>query len=405
MPLLLQINVTANWGSTGKIAEEIGKIAINNGWDSYIAYGRGNPVSASKLIPIGTKLNMYMHGVESRLFDNHGLSSKNATRKLISEIERINPDIIHLHNIHGYFINYEILFDYLSQANVPVVWTLHDCWSFTGHCAYFDLAGCDAWKTGCIDCKHKSLYPKSLLLSNSADNYSRKKQSFTSLNKLTLVPVSQWLSELLSESFLSQVDKKTIHNGIDTQIFYPCKQKSGVGGRFMVLGVASVWEERKGLKDFVALREKLPMEQFEIVLIGLNDEQIKFLPSGIRGISRTNSVSELAEYYSAADVFVNPTWEDNFPTTNLEALACGTPVVTYRTGGSVEAVDAVTGRIVEKGDVQTLSECIKELCHSNDKEKVSTLCRERAERLYNKNDKFKEYMDLYKCLLEDKHMV
>ena len=399
MPTLLQINITANWGSTGKIAEDIGKVAIANGWESHIAYGRDTkPTSASRLIPIGNKWDMYCHGIKTRLLDKHGLASKKATKDLVKAIKQIDPDIIHLHNIHGYFIHYEILFEYLSAAGKPIVWTLHDCWPFTGHCAYFDFANCNKWKTDCAVCKHKNTYPTSNILSNSADNFKRKKKAFTSVGNMTFIPVSNWLSELLGESFLSKYPKRMIHNGIDTSIFVPAENKQQKSGRFSVIGVASVWEERKGLKDFVELRKLLPTE-YEITLIGLTKEQIESLPAGINGIARTNSLAELIEYYSSADVYVNPTHEDNFPTTNIEALACGTPVITYNTGGSPEAVTEETGTVVEKGNIAYLAKAIKETCNKG-KEHYIKACRQRAVTHYNKNDRFNEYTELYNTLLK-----
>ena len=283
MPTLLQINVTANWGSTGKIAEDIGKVAIKNGWESYIAYGRDtNPSSTSQLIPIGNKWDMYYHGLKTILFDSHGLASKKATKEFIERVKQINPDIIHIHNIHGYFINYEILFEYLATAGKPIVWTLHDCWSFTGHCAYFDMVNCDGWKSGCVDCRHKKVYPASKIFSNSANNYNRKKVAFTSVKDMIFVPVSDWLLKFLGESFLSKYPRKTIHNGIDTNVFIPTNHKQKADGRFSIIGVASVWAERKGLKDFLELRKSLS-ENYEITIIGLNKEQIDSLPQGIQG--------------------------------------------------------------------------------------------------------------------------
>ena len=400
MPTLLQINVTANWGSTGKIAEDIGKVAMANGWESYIAYGRDtNPSSASQLIAIGNKWDMYYHGLQTRLFDRHGLASKRATKDFIKKVKGIDPDIIHLHNIHGYYINYEILFEYLRTAGKPIVWTLHDCWPFTGHCAYFDSVKCNKWKDGCIKCNYKNTFPTSNVFSKSANNFKKKKKAFTSVKEMTLVPVSNWLLNFLGESFLGKYPRKTIHNGIDTKVFIPTNLKQKNEGRFSIIGVASVWAERKGLKDFVKLREMLPQE-YDITLIGLNKEQIETLPSGIKGIARTNSLAELIEYYSNADVYVNPTYEDNFPTTNIEALACGTPVITYKTGGSIEAIDENTGRIVEQGDIESLTKYIVEICNDENKENTRKACRERAIALYNKDDRFMEYLEMYDSLLK-----
>lgn len=221
MPTLLQINVVVNWGSTGRIAEEIGQVAMAAGWRSVIAYGRGNPTSKSELIRIGSNMDMYLHGIESRLFDNHGLASRKATRVFIEQIKALKPDVIHLHNIHGYYINYKLLFNYLAESKIPVVWTLHDCWSFTGHCAYFTFAKCDKWKTECYNCKLKKSYPFSLLFDCSKSNYVEKKQCFTTIGNLTMVPVSEWLAGLVKHSFFKGKRIECIHNGVDTHVFAP----------------------------------------------------------------------------------------------------------------------------------------------------------------------------------------
>ena len=396
---IFQINTTLNWGSTGRIAEEIGILLQNQGNDSYIAYGRYNNPSQSMDICIGGKLDFYFHALQTRLFDKHGLSSTNATKKLLKQIESVNPDIIHLHNIHGYYVNYQLLFAYLSKFNVPVVWTLHECWSFTGHCSHFSFINCDRWKTGCHHCPQKRNYPASILFDRSKNNYRDKKNAFASLKNMTIIPVSNWLANEVRQSFLKKYPIKVIHNGIDLEVFKPHKanMKLDIKGKYVVLGVASGWEERKGLKDFIKLRSLLSSE-FSIVLIGLKKKQIESLPEEIIGIPRTNSVKELAEYYSMANVYFNPTWEDNFPTTNLEALACGTPVITYRTGGSIEAVDDKTGFIVEQGDLNMSVEIIQKICKEG-KEKYTNACRQRAVRLYNKNDRYEEYIQLYNSLL------
>ena len=395
MPKLLQINVVANWGSTGRIAEEIGQLAISKGWESYIAYGRGNPHSKSHLIRVGSNLDMYSHVLQSRLMDNHGLVSKNVTEKFIKQIDRISPDIIHSHNIHGYYLNYPILFDYLSQRSIPVIWTLHDCWPFTGHCAYYTYIKCERWKSGCYNCPQKNAYPASFIFDNSSRNYKFKKQAFNSIDNLIMVPVSKWLAGDLKQSFLGNYPIKVINNGVDLNIFKPLDQDLA-NKKFTILGVASVWEKRKGLDDFIQLSQKLS-DDFQIVLVGLNKNQIKSLPSQIKAIERTNNISELVKLYNTADVFFNPTWEDNFPTTNLEALASGTPVLTYRTGGSIEAVDGNTGFIIEPGNIDEVIVAIKHI-QMVGKSTYSRYCRERAEKLYNKEDRYNEYIQLYNKL-------
>lgn len=393
---LLQINVTANWGSTGRIAEDIGKLAIAEGWESWIAYGRGNPKSESNLVRIGNDWDMRWHGLESRLLDNHGLASRRVTRKFIEDVKKISPDIIHLHNIHGYYLNYPILFDFLKEWGGPVLWTLHDCWPFTGHCAYYDYSRCDRWKTVCHHCPQFRAYPASIGLDRSQKNYRDKKAAFLDCRNLTFIPVSDWLKKELSKSFLHDYPAITIHNGIDTDIFHPIEQKEIKSDKKVVLGVASVWDRRKGLDEFVKLREKLP-ENYLIILVGLSQEQISTLPNGITGIRRTENIGQLVGLYCMADVFVNPTLEDNFPTTNLEALACGTPVITYATGGSPEAIDDKTGFVVEYQNVDMLTEKVIEVCERGPFPALD--CRDRALRLYNKRDVFKQYIQLYKSLL------
>lgn len=397
MPILFQINVSANWGSHGKIAEEIGQLVLAQGWDSNIAYGRIANPSKSKLIHIGSMWDERWHGVQSMLFDNHGLSSKKATKKLIESIIKVQPDLIHLHNIHGYYLNYPILFDFLKAYNKPVVWTLHDCWCFTGHCTHFEYDGCFKWQTGCYDCKFKHVYPSSLFLERSKRNYEIKKKYFTSLNNLTLVPVSNWLGNHLKNSFMKEHHIYVIHNGIDISVFKPIDVKRN-DSTIEILGVASNWKMRKGLPDFIALRKALP-QNYHITLIGLSKKEISELSSGLLGLERTNNVQELVEYYNKADILVNPTYEDNFPTINLEALACGTPVITYNTGGSPEAIDDLTGIVVEQGNVKKMAESILRLGEENNKEERRYNCRKRAEQLYNQRICYQEYLELYNSLL------
>lgn len=399
MPKLLQINVTANSGSHGRIAEDLGKSAINNGWKSYIAYGRWFTESQSELIHIGNKLDQGLHGLETRLLDRHGLASVIATKNFIREIERIKPDIIHLHNIHGYYLNYPLLFDFLRISNIPVVWTLHDCWSFTGHCSHFVFNNCMKWKTGCFNCIEKKSYPGSFFIDRSKKNYEDKKKAFTSLSSLVIVPVSSWLESVLHESFLKDSHIKCIHNGIDTSVFKPLEEMSfsQKSNTYNILGVASKWSERKGLKDFIKLRETLPLN-YRITLVGLNPRQIKSLPSNIEGINRTENTQDLIKLYNEANVFINPTWEDTFPTTNMEALACGTPVITYNTGGSPESIIDSTGLVVPLGDINALKEGIISICNKGKQTYIND-CRNNILDNFDKNNCYQKYLELYQTLL------
>ena len=291
-----------------------------------------------------------------------------------------------------------VLFDYLSSVNIPIIWVFHDCWSMTGHCAYFEFANCDRWKTGCYDCPEKKSYPGSLLFDRSKKNYVEKRELFTSVKDMTIVPVSNWLGGIVKQSFLKDYDVNVIHNGIDIQKFQPTqsdlREKFSIFDKKIVLGVASPWSPRKGLKDIIKLSSYLSSDKYQIVLIGLSEEQLKQLPTDIIGLTRTESVEELAKWYSVADVFVNPTYEDTYPTTNLEAISCGTPVVTYRTGGSPESITSSTGRVVDKGDIAGLAKAIEELCAEN-REEIQSVCREYAVVHFDKKECFEKYIELY----------
>ena len=403
MRKLLQINGSINRGSTGRIAEQIGVLANQNGWDTYVIYGRSMNPSALKIIKIGTKLNVYEHYFEHRLFDNDGLASRGITRQIVEQIKFINPDIIHFHNIHGHWLNIRILFEYLATLTIPIVWTQHDCWAFTGGCYYFDLLGCEKWKFECSKCplRKLTLLP---IVDRSRFLFNLRKSLFDKINNLTLVPVSKWLADLEKESILSKHRIITIHNVIDIDTFRPStnniiREKYQLTDKTIVLGVASVWEPRKGMDDFMKLSSLIDANTI-IILVGVTSKQMKILPHNIIGIERTDSIEELRDLYSVADLFANLTYEDNFPTTNLEALACGTPVLTYNTGGSVESINKETGFVVKQGDVDAVLDII-DIIRKKGKLFFSKTCRERAVSLYNKNDRFVDYLNLYNELLKE----
>jgi len=396
---ILQINTTINTGSTGRIAEDIGQLLIKKGHQSFIAFGRDeNRNSSSSKIKIGSKKDFYSHILLTRIWDKHGFGSLNETKKFLEKISLIQPDIIHLHNIHGYFIHVGILFQFLKELNKPIVWTFHDCWPFTGHCAYFERVNCQKWQTQCQQCPLTHEYPKSLIIDNSFNNFNDKKKAFTGLKDLHIITPSKWLSALVKKSFLKKYPVEVINNGIDLNTFRPIKNHLK-SKKPIILGVASTWSESKGLLDFVNLQKRL-LDEVEIVLIGLSKQQIKNLPIGIKGIERTESIEELAEWYNKASVFINPTYADNFPTTNIEALACGTPVITYNTGGSPEVIDINTGAVVEKGDIDGLTNAIKRIL-KKDLNMVAQNCRKRAETYFNKEERFQDYLDLYNSVLNN----
>ena len=398
---LLQINTTVNYEATGRIAEEIGQTAMAHGWESHIAYGRFSNGSRSHVFKIGTQRDVYIHKLHSFLLDRHGLASKRATRELTAYIESVSPDIVHLHNLHGFYLNYPILFRCLSQLDVPVVWTLHDCWAFTGHCSHYDYAKCYRWKTHCHDCPQKrSVYPPSWFADRSARNFRDKKRWFTSLNDMTIVPVSVWLAGEVKDSFLGKYPIHLIHNGINTDAFSPQpvnKKDFGLENKFVILGVSNFWTWRKGLDDFGQLRTLLP-EEFAIVLVGLTSKQISALPEGIVGIPRTSSLRELAEYYSLADVFVNLSVEETLGMTTIESQSCGTPAVVYDVTACPETVSSESGFVVSPHDLSRVVEIIYKIKEQG-KSSYAVACRRWIEKNFDKRDRYMEYLRLYDDLL------
>lgn len=404
MPKLLQINVDSALFSCGKICEDIAKVAQQHGWETFVAYGREHKEGVNKEIKVGNKLYVYEHYLENKLIDNEGLASRCPSHKLISRIKSLCPDVIHIHGIHDHWLNYKILFRYLATLSIPIIWTQHDCWAFTGGCMYPDAHRCNQWKTKCIECNHRRAW----LFHQTQKQFDLKRELFLSVRNLTLVPVSDWMGGLLQNSFLKDNKKITIHNGINIDVFKPFNNKDQL--KTTIIGVASTWDLRKGLGDFIKLRHLLEINDYEFILVGLSKKQISDLPFGIRGIERTHNPEELAKLYSHAHVFVNPTYSDNFPTTNIEALACGTPVITYKTGGSVESVEEAvklnvddikyqdkiccytTGMVVEQGNVVALSEAIRYIKdHPIDPE----TCRKRAIDNFDKERCFLKYIELY----------
>ena len=407
MKKLLQINpVIRTNTSTGRIMQEIGELAMANGWESYVAYSGGRDgvkPCRSKLMPVGGKLDVAFHGLWTRLTDRHGLASWFATKRFIREIKELKPDVIHIHNIHGYFLNYKMLFEYLKEADIPVIWTVHDCWLYTGHCYYYSSIGCDKWMSGCGNCPQRTAFPASWFIDRSKQNLKDKSEAFNSIkDKLTIVPVSEWIRGEMSRSILQNCHYQVIHNGIDLNVFdvqpddKAVREKYGLGDKHIILGLASIWSKEKGWDDFMEM-SKMLNENEVIVMVGVTEEQQKRLPENVVGIRRTENVRQLAELYSAAVAFVNPTWQDNYPTVNLESIACGTPVVTYRTGGSIEAVTEKTGYVVEQGDVKGLLEAVREIERKGNLEYKAD-CRAHALANFRKEDRYADYLKLYEDL-------
>lgn len=356
---ILMINSVCGIRSTGRICTDLADALAEQGHTVKIAYGRENVPEQYKkyAVRIGTDFDVKLHGVRARLLDESGFGSKKATIKFIEWVKKYDPDVIHLHNIHGYYINVKVLFDYLRTCGKKIIWTLHDCWAFTGHAAYCEAANCERWKTGCHNCPKRDDYPKSFF-DNSKLNWLKKRKIFTGIPNLQIITPSKWLAGLVKKSFLRKYPVSVIYNGIDTSVFKPVdssvlRKKLNIGDKKVILGVAAVWDARKGLDDFIKLNKLIDHNEYQIILVGLDEKQIATLPKNMIGISRTDSVDQLVELYSLAYVFVNPTYEDNYPTTNLEAIACGTPVITYDTGGSPES-SINFGKTVIIGDIKTV---------------------------------------------------
>lgn len=392
---------SCNFGSTGKIMCDIAQTAKAHNYNVVMSYpeSRGN-VKNSKNddLYIVDRFTRNYHLIFAELCGLDGCFSYSKTKSFLKKVSEYSPDLIHLHNIHGSYINIPLLFNFIKEHNISVVWTLHDCWSFTGHCPHFDMAGCDKWKSGCGNCPQYHEYPKSLF-DNSKYMFKLKKKWFGGVENMTIVTPSQWLAGLVGQSFLQGYPIKVINNGIDLEVFKPSpsdfRQKYGIGDKHIVLGVAFDWGKRKGLDVFAELAKRLDGAKYQIVLVGTSDKIDKQLPDGIISIHRTHDQNELAEIYTAADVFVNPTYEDNYPTVNLEAQACGTPGVTFNSGGSPECYDSTCGSVVAKDDIGAMECEIIRICET--KPYSAEACMRHA-KLFDKNDRFQEYIDLYEVL-------
>lgn len=397
---IFQINGGA-YGSTGKIMFGI----VNTVKDSVFLCAAPSTVKfPNKPIDCYYEIESFNVRRINVLFDRitgrQNMHAIYSTKKLLNKIGEFNPDIIHLHNLHEAFINLPLLFNYINKHNIKVIWTLHDCWSFTGHCPHFDMIGCDKWKTGCCKCPQYREYPQSLF-DNSKFMYGLKKKWFTGVKNMTIVTPSEWLAGLVKQSFLKDYPVKLINNGIDPNVFKPTesdfREKYNIKNKYIVLGVAFGWGERKGLDVFIELSKRLDSEKYQIVLVGTDDNTDKLLPENIISIHRTQNQTELAKIYTAADVFANPTREDNYPTVNMESIACATPVVTFNTGGSPECIDETCGTVVPKNDITAMCDEIIRICKT--KPYVEEYCLKKAKG-FDEKEKYKEYIKLYEGINE-----
>lgn len=392
---VLHINICGNL-STGNIASDLIRVINEHGGEGILAYTRGTASKDIQTFKFGSSLDVYWHVACSRLTDRAGFYSKRATQKLIGFIESERPDLIHLHNLHGYYLNIEVLFDYLKRSEIPIVWTLHDCWAFTGHCCYFSEAGCSKWKTGCHDCDLKRDYPASVFIDSSKRNYLDKKKLFLGMKNMILVTPSVWLKQLVEQSFLSVYPCYAISNGVDSDIFSPrintkLRSELQLENKTVVLGVASTWSERKGYKDFCKL-SKIIDKDTALVMVGLNKQQIQKLPANVIGLERTKNVQELVELYSMADWYFNASVEETMGLTTIEAIMCQTPAIVYNATALPECVEPGNGYIVAPHDIEAVADIIKTVGKNGKKLKVGAK--------FEKREAYRRYYELYKGILE-----
>lgn len=403
---IAQINMFP-YGSTGKIMLQIAKMAREYGYDvlcfatePFSREGRHKQIKENGLIYYRSFYENTIHNYLGKLLGLNGRFSYFGTKQLVNELKKFSPDIVHLHNLHSFCIDLPVLFKYLKNSRVQVVWTLHDCWPFTGHCAHFTIARCDKWKTGCYRCPQIKAYPKSYV-DTSKCMYAYKRKLFTSVKNMTLVTPSEWLAGLVRQSFLKDYPVKVINNGIDLSVFKPIpsnfREKYGIPkDKFIVLGVAFGWGERKGLDVFIELSRRLEQNKFQIVLVGTDKKVDKQLPKEIVSIHRTQNQTELAEIYTEADLFVNPTREEVLGLVNLEAIACGTPVLTFDTGGSPECIDETCGCVVSCDDIDRLTEEIYRIYNQRPYNKEDCV---RKAQSFNNQYKYEMYLKLYQNIL------
>ena len=402
MKTILEINTT-NYGSTGTITLNIAKKARENGFKVYTACKNANESQKYKYedhIYIGNRYDRIISEELAYITGLRGYFNILNTKSFLKEVDKIKPDLVHLHVLHDTFINLTLLFKYLKKHNIPVIWTFHDCWTLTGQCPAFEMVGCNKWISGCHHCPQTKVVPKSLFLDTTKHIWNKQKKLFTSLDDITIVTPSNWLHEQVSKSFFNKYPIKTIYNGINLDIFKPInsnfKQKHNIEDKYLVLGIANIWEERKGLDKFIWLSKNLP-KNYQIVLVGTNDEVDKILPDNIISIHRTYNVQELVEIYNAADIYVNPTLEDVFGLVNVEALACATPVIVYKTGGCTEIIENQNcGYVIERNSKQQLLSSIIDICENKPFTKENCLKRAKD---FEVNKNYEQYINLYKTKL------
>ena len=395
---VLFVNLVYGVGSTGKIIADIADLLRKGGSDVRILYGAGADSSDADARRTAGRLEYYAHNALSRLTDHAGLYSRAATRRMIREIKTFQPDLIHLHTLHGFYVNYEMLFRFLKGSGIPVVWTLHDCWPFTGHCTHFSQIKCTQWQTECQDCRLLRRYPHCYGKGDVRRNFRRKKDAFTGVKNLVITTPSQWLAGQVALSFLRDYPRMVIPNGIDRTVFRPqasdLRKSYRLEDKKIVLGVASTWSAQKGLPDLLALADRLGAD-YQVVLIGLTAQQLPHVPPNVLGLPRTANQTELAQWYTVADVFVNPTYEDTFPTVDMEAQSCGAPAAVYETDGCPETLVTGNSVLTAQGDLDGLEHAVRDVVRRG--VRVAPCERER----FDKERTYGEYIRLYERLCGD----
>ena len=370
---------------------------------SYYGYSK-HPLTDCKgeLCYHGSFIGKSFHMIASKITGLTGYYSWIDTLRIINILKQKKIDIVHLHNIHGWFLNLPYFFRFIKKRNIAIVWTFHDCWNYTGHCPHYSFVKCDKWKSRCQNCPLFKEYP-STLFDNSSFLFSKKKKWFLGFKNIRIVTPSIWLKKEVEQSFLKQYPITVINNGINLDIFKPIygnfKEKYAIKNRYVILGVSFSWGEKKGFDVFIEL-SKIISSDFVIVLVGVSQSQINSLPNNIIGIQRTTSQKELAEIYTAADVFVNPTRQEVLGLVNIESLACGTPVITFDSGGSPETITEKTGTVVNCNDINGLFFEIKRICIT--KPFKTEDCIERAKK-FDMEERFNDYIKLFKELEETKN--
>lgn len=399
MPKIVLVNTVCT-GSHGRLMRDLRRTAEAAGFETTAAFGRG-PENGPGCLRIGAQKDVLAHVALTRLFDRHARGSKGATRAFVRALSGLKPDLLHLHNLHGYYLHVETLFAYLRESGVPALWTLHDCWALTGHCSHFVRASCDRWKTGCHDCPLRRAYPASYGLDASRANWAWKKAAFTGIDSLLIASPSQWLSDVVGASYLKDARRVTIPNGVDLNLFTPAAERAaedrhGAGkGQALLMAVAKPFDERKGFSDALALSQKL-QGRAKIMLVGLSGRQLRGLPENVIGLPPTDGPEKLVALYRAADCLINPTYEDTYPTVNMEAMACGTPVAAYAVGGCPEQLAEPVGQTVPCGDADALAKAAMALAEQ--KSALSAACRAHAVARFDREKALQAYLSQYRMM-------